>query len=82
MIKLIISIVALVSLYILWHSPYNILWWIILALFILDWITGETVKTASKNGSEVNVIKFWVWTNMVISISCLASSIIGIIISF
>lgn len=83
MIRLIGSILAVISLIRLWGlSQYNILWWIILILCISDWLTGETVKTASKDGSESDVIRFWVWLNMFVSISCLILSIIGIVLSF
>jgi lipoprotein signal peptidase len=82
MIRLIGSILALIALFRLWGPHYKILWWIILALFILDWLTGETVKTAVKDKSEGDVIRFWVWTNMGISLSCLSLSVIGIIEKF
>ena len=83
MVRLIGSILAVTSLIRLWVLPqYNVLWWIILILFISDWLTGETVKTASKNGSESDVIQFWVWLNMFVSISCLILSVIGIVLSF
>lgn len=82
MIRLVGSILALIALFRLWSSSYNILWWIILALFILDWLTGETVKTAKKDGSKGDVIRFWVWANMAISLSCVLLSVFGIILSF
>ena len=73
MIRLIGSILAAISLFRLWGlTQYKILWWIILVLFILDWLTGETIKTASRDGSDMSVRKFWVWTNMVISLSFLS----------
>ncbi len=82
MIRLVGSILALIALFRLWNSSHKILWWIILVLFILDWLTGETVKTATKNSSEGDVIRFWVWANMIISISCFLLSVFGIILSF
>lgn len=83
MIRLIGSVLAVISLVRLWGiSQYKILWWIILILFIFDWLTGETVKNAAKGGSEKDVIKFWVWTNIIVSFSCIALSLIGIILSF
>ena len=81
MVRLISSILALISLFRLWDSTHNILWWSILVLFISDWLTGETVKTATKDGSKQDVIKFWVWINMGISLACLLLAITGIVLS-
>ena len=83
LIRLIGSVLAVIAIIRLWGlSQYKILWWAILVLFILDWVTGETVKTASKDGSKGDVIKFWVRPNMFISPSCLILSVIGILLTF
>ncbi|MDA3916671.1 MAG: hypothetical protein PF690_06830 [Deltaproteobacteria bacterium] len=76
--KFIISIIAAFALYKLWGTAHNILWWIILVLFILDWLTGETVKTAARDNSGGNVVRFWVWANMGVTFACLIFSIVGI----
>lgn len=80
MIRLVISVIAVIALFRLWGTPYKILWWSILILFVLDWLTGETVKTAVKDKSGQDVVRFWVWANMGISIACLILSIIGIVL--
>ncbi|MFX0136314.1 MAG: hypothetical protein ACFFDN_21920 [Candidatus Hodarchaeota archaeon] len=83
MLRLVGSVLAVISLIRLWgFSQYKIMWWIILVLFIFDWLTGETVKNAARGGSEKDVIKYWVWINMIISFLCIVLSLIGIILSF
>ena len=60
------NIVAVVALFRLWKTPYSIFWWSILILFVLDWLTGETVKTATAEKSGQSVVRFWIWANMFI----------------
>ncbi len=82
MIRWVSSILAIISLIMLWRAQqYNILWWVILTLFILDWLTGEAVRNAAKMGSGEGVIKFWAVVNMFISPACLITSIVGIVLS-
>ena len=82
MIKLFITVIGIIALWRLWGTPYKILWWSILVLLVLDWLTAETVRRATRDKSEWDVIRFWVWTNMGISIVCLILSIVGIVLPY
>ncbi len=82
MIRWVSSILAIVSLFMLWSvDQYKILWWVILSFFILDWLTGEAVKSAAKMGSREGVIKFWTVVNLCIAPVCFILPIVGIILS-
>ena len=82
MLKFAITIIGVIALFRLWGSPYRILWWSILVLLVLDWLSAETVKTASRQKSDETVVRFWVWTNMGISLLCLVLSITGVTLSY
>ena len=76
------NVLAIVSLVMLWSVPqYKILWWVILTLFILGWMTAESVRNAVKGGSEKFVVRFWAKVNMVITLACYVLPIIGIVLS-
>lgn len=82
MLKFAITIIGIIALFRLWGSPYRILWWSILVLLVMDWLSAETIKTASRQKSDETVVRFWVWTNMGISLLCLVLSITGVTLSY
>ena len=42
MLKSAITVIGIIALFRLWESPYKILWWSILALLVMDWLSAET----------------------------------------
>ena len=51
MLKSAITVIGIIALFRLWESPYKILWWSILVLLVIDWLSSETVKMASRQTS-------------------------------
>jgi predicted PurR-regulated permease PerM len=66
LIRIIITILAAVALWKLWGTPYQILWWAILVLIVLSWITALIIRRAA----------------MFISIACLILAVTGIVLSY
>ena len=80
-IRLVGSIIAIVALVLIWKAhQYNTLWWVILVLFILDWMTAEAVRNSVKMGSGKRIENIWTVANMVTTLACFVVSIIGIVL--
>lgn len=81
LIRWIGSILAIIALILIWRvHQYNVLWWVILSLFILDWMTAEAVRNSVKMGSGERIENFWTLTNMFITFAVFISSIVGIVL--
>lgn len=77
-----ITVVGLLALWRLWGTPYNILWWSVLILMILGWITAQIIRTAAKAKSEQEMTGFWNWANNGIFIVCLILAVVGIVLVY
>ncbi len=66
MIRIVITIVGLIALWRLWGTPYQILWWAILILIVLSWVTTLIIRKAA----------------MFIFIVCLILAVAGIVLSY
>ena len=80
LIRYVGSILAIIALVLIWKAhQYNTLWWAILVLFILDWMTAEAVRNSVKMGSGEKIENFWTVANIIITLACFVVSIICII---
>jgi len=77
-----ISIAGLLALWRLWGTPYNIIWWAVLILMILGWITAQIKRTSAKGESEQEVTGFWSCANKGILVICLILAVVGIVLVY
>lgn len=53
-------VLDIIALFILWDRPIPVLWWVIIGLFIFDYLCVQAVKNSIKiNGSRDSVTTFW-----------------------
>jgi hypothetical protein len=85
-----------IALWLLWPTPYRVLWWVTLALLVLDIGAAETVRTAARrHAKELGfgeiplplvprdpVQQFWGKVNFWIALTIAIVSIVGITLAY